>query len=123
MILDCYSVLKMIEPRPAMWTGDWSLKSICTYVSGYSHALRDLGCVTVDQDPFFDWIANKLGYYESTAGWANMILAVSMGFDSEEIDWNEFLVLDISDSDHKKSLRLFYVLLEEYRIEMIKKAE
>lgn len=103
-----------------MWTGDVSLRSIHTYLSGYEHALSDLKVIPSSlaaPDPFFDWVANKLGYYESTAGWANMILAYSMGFEPRQISWNEFLEAPVTKDNHLKSIELFYQLLEAYRQE------
>jgi len=58
-----------------------------TYIGGYYHALRD-NSLNQDEDqfePFFDWVANKLGFNESTAGWANMILAITIGLDPKHI--------------------------------------
>ena len=41
MIIECYQLLKEIEKRPAMWTGEVNLKSIKLFVSGYYQALID----------------------------------------------------------------------------------
>lgn len=119
MILECYNLLKTIEQRPIMWTGEASLKSIKTFVSGYYLALIDNKIVNEHIDePFFDWVANKLGYFESTAGWANMILAYSIGVKPENINWEEFFVYDITQEQHLKSIKLFYELVEQFKNEL-----
>ena len=119
MILESYHLLKRMEGRPAMWTGELSLKSIHCYISGYYQALLDHQLASKDhsEEPFFDWVANKLGYYESTAGWANMILAASMGFQPGEIDWEAFLTTPVTYEQHLQSIRYFYELVEDYKKE------
>ena len=122
MILDCYKVLKRIEPRPAMWTGAETLESIRNYISGYYQALIDLNIVqkfdNVDEEPFFDWVAHKLGYSESTAGWVNMILAYSIGLCPEEINWNDFTSSSLQKEQHLESIDKFYQLVEEFKSEI-----
>lgn len=102
-----------------MWTGENSLKSIRIYASGYYEALLDqkIYSATHTDEPFFDWTANKLGYYESTAGWANMILAVAIGFDPVNIDWEEVFNHNVTKDEHIKSITMFYELLDEYKSE------
>jgi hypothetical protein len=118
MILECYNLLKLIELRPAMYTGEASLKSINNYLCGYYHALCDNKIVESTDEPFFDWVANKLGYYESNAGWANMILAYSMGFKPESISWEEVFNTSTTKEQHLKSINLFYQLVEQFKHEM-----
>jgi hypothetical protein len=120
MILDCYKILKKMEPRPAMWVGENTLKAIHLYISGYYHALLDQGVVTAahTDEPFFDWVAEKLGYYESTAGWVNMIVAEAKGFDSKNISWEEVFETPTSKEQHSISINRFYELLEEFEIKM-----
>jgi len=120
MILDCYKILKQIESRPAMWTGEATLKSIHNYISGYYQALLDNKIVLKSHtdEAFFDWVANKLGYYESTAGWVNMILAYCIGFDSKNISWEDVFASSVTKEQHLKSIRYFYQLLEEFKKEI-----
>ncbi len=119
MILDCYDILKVIERRPAMFIGENTLKGIHTFISGYYLVLLDKEIVpaTHMDEPFFDWVADKLGYYESTAGWANMIVAESMGFDTKEINWEVVFDTPISNEQHSISINRFYELLEEFKKE------
>lgn len=126
MILDCYKILKQIEHRPALWVGENTLNAINLYISGYYHALLDEGLVTTDhtEEPFFDWwVADKLGYYESTAGWANMIVAESMGFNSKDISWEEVFKTQATKEQHMISINRFYELLEEFKIEIEKQSK
>jgi hypothetical protein len=117
MIIDCYKILKRIESCPVLWTDEVTLKSILNYISGYYHALLDNKIVQNPQtaDPFFDWVAKKLGYYESTAGWVNMILAYSMEFKPENISWEEVFATTVTNEQHLKSIKFFYELVEQFK--------
>ncbi|WP_337085166.1 hypothetical protein [Elizabethkingia anophelis] len=116
MIRELYPLLKRIETRPAMWTGEFSLQSINTFVSGYYHALLENGLLEMGkEEPFFDWIANKLGYSSSTAGWVNMIVACTIGFKPQNINWNTFLETTITKEQHVASVEMFYKLLDEFK--------
>jgi hypothetical protein len=119
MIIQCYKLLKEIEKRPTMWIGETDLKSIKNFVSGYYLALIDNKIVPENIDePFFDWVANKLGYFESTAGWANMILAYSLGFEPENIIWEEVFHYNVTKELHLRYVRIFYELVEQFKDEL-----
>ena len=119
MIIECYKLLKEIEKRPAIWTGEADLKSIKNFVSGYYQALIDNKIVPENIDePFFDWVADKLGYFESTAGWANMILAYSIGFKPESIIWEEVFDYNVTKEQHLRSIQIFYELVEQFKDEL-----
>ncbi|QDW21853.1 hypothetical protein [Flavobacterium sp. KBS0721] len=119
MIIECYQLLKEIEKRPAMWTGEVNLKSIKLFVSGYYQALIDNKIVPENIDePFFDWVANKLGYFESTAGWANMILAYTLGFEPQSIIWEEVFDYNVTKEQHLRSVQQFYELVEQFKSEL-----
>lgn len=62
---------------------------------------------------FFDWVADKLGFYESTAGWHNMILAVTIGLDPQNINWENYDD-GVTTEQHIQSVKRFYELVEEY---------
>lgn len=100
-----------------MWTGETNLRSIHNYVSGYYHALIENNIVqsTETEKDFFDWVAKKLGYFESTAGWVNMIVAFCVGFDPKNISWKQFFSTPISHEQHLKSIRYFYELIDEFK--------
>lgn len=120
MVLECYDLLKSIEQRPAMWTGETSLKSIHCYISGYYHALLDNEIVQKPHtdELFFDWVAKKFDYYESTAGWVNMILAYCMGFKPENINWEKVFNTVVKKEQHFRSIELFYKLVEQFKTEI-----
>lgn len=99
-----------------MWTGELSLKSIRTFIDGYSFALYEHNLIESDEDNganFHDWVANKLGFYESTAGWQNMILAVTIGLNPKSIKWENY-DSSVTKKQHENSIRKFYELLEEF---------
>ncbi|MBF4483207.1 hypothetical protein [Flavobacterium sp. CSZ] len=85
---------------------------------GYYQVLIDNKIVPENiNEPFFDWVADKLGYFESTAGWANMILAYSIGFEPESIIWEEVFNHNITKEQHLRSLQIFYELVEQFKDE------
>ncbi|WP_435261855.1 hypothetical protein [Tenacibaculum sp. nBUS_03] len=115
MTKETYNILKRMEERPAMWLGECTLKALSSFLMGYQSGLTDKG---IDEHilptfEFFEWIKNKLGYYESTAGWANMILASTMGLDPKNIDWDSYDI-NVSSIQHNTSFKKFYELLEDY---------
>jgi hypothetical protein len=100
-----------------MWTGENRLKSIATYIQGYWDGLTEQNTIDAIQpaEPFHDWVANRLGFFESTAGWANMILAFSLGLDPKNVDWEELQENDVTEEEHIYSIKQFYLLLDEYK--------
>ena len=115
---EVYYILQKMKARPAMWTGEYSLKSMKTFLDGYFFALYDNGLVAEDsntQPSFHDWIAKKLGFYESTPGWHNMILAVAIGLQPNKVNWNwDTYHLGVTQEQHIESIRLFYEWYEEF---------
>lgn len=118
MILECYKILKRIEQRPAMWLGETTLVNINNYCNGYHQALIDHGIIEPSEEAFFDWVAKKLGYYESTAGWVNMILAHCMGFEPKDISWEIVFASTVTKEQHVQSVNYFYELVEEFKKEI-----
>jgi len=98
-----------------MFVGSSTLHRMHVYLLGYPKALSDNGLLrdSGKQDPFFDWVANRLGYFESTAGWANMILASALELSPKEVEWETYN-RETTPAQHEKSVRLFYELLEEF---------
>ncbi len=116
LMKELYQILKKVESRPAMWTGENSLKSIKTFLDGYLFALEEYGILKSENKieiSFNDWIAEKLGFYESTAGWPNMILAVTLGLNPKKINWENY-DKGASKEQHEESIRKFYELYEEF---------
>lgn len=111
-----YNILKKMEARPGMWTGEHTLKSIRIFSEGYSVALCENEIMDLSNQSslnFNDWIANRLGFSESTAGWQNMILAVTLGLNPKRIEWENY-DSDVTYDQHIKSIEKFYELLEEF---------
>lgn len=116
MLAELYPILAQMKARPAMYTGELSLKSIHTFLQGYSMALQQHQLLEIDNPTsFHDWVAQKLGFYESTAGWANMILATTLDLNPATISWEDYFTLTVSKAQHQQSIELFYQLLEEYK--------
>lgn len=116
MLPELYPILTQMQARPAMFTGELSLRSIHTFLQGYSMALDQHQLLkSPDTFSFNEWVAQQLGFKESTAGWANMILAVTLGLEPTTISWEECLALPVSKEQHQQSIKLFYQLLEDYK--------
>ena len=116
MISNLYPLLAEMKARPALFTGEVSLKSIHIFLQGYSMALFQHQFIEATNFlSFNDWIAQKLGFLESTAGWANMILAVTLGLNPTTISWEEYFTLPVSNQQHQQSIEVFYNLLEDYK--------
>lgn len=111
-----YELLKKMQARPVLWTGENSLQSIRTFLDGYSLALNEYKIPNKSDDVelnFHNWIAKKLGFFESTAGWQNMILAVTLGLNPKKIKWEDY-DSKVTKQQHEKSIQKFYEMLEEY---------
>ena len=63
------------------------------------------------------WIAKRLGYSSSTAGWVNMIVVHTIGFKPKNISWKKFIETHISKEQHIQSVNFFYELLEGFKKE------
>ncbi|MCC5664560.1 hypothetical protein LC653_11685 [Nostoc sp. CHAB 5784] len=73
-----YEILAMIRSRPGMYLGQRSLTALSGFIGGYSFALGENGIFYGEETPpftqFNDWVARYYKWYESTAGWKNIIL-------------------------------------------------
>lgn len=115
-MIEIYQTFKRMEARPAMWTGELSLKSIKTFSDGYLFALSENNLIEPNPNEvlnFHDWVANKLGFSHSTAGWHNMILADTIGLDPKNVNWDNYSS-EVTKGQHGKSIRTFYKLLGEF---------
>jgi hypothetical protein len=68
-------LLEVIRERPAMYLGHRSLSALASYLHGYRMALSvyDIQSSTLPPD-IHEWVAYRLHFYESTSGYASMIL-------------------------------------------------
>jgi hypothetical protein len=97
--MDNYQLLDLIRRRPAMYIGRHCTSHLRSFLVGYSFCAYTNKLVIPAETPdfggFHDWVAEKLGYSESTSGWSNMIAG--------------------QRSDSETALWLFFQLLDEYR--------
>lgn len=99
-----------------MWTGENSLRSIKTFLDGYSLALSEHKIIESEENSepnFHDWVADRLGFGSSTAGWHNMILAYAMDLDPLNVGWDSYYN-NATDNQHTESIKMFYQLYWEY---------
>ncbi|HXT12089.1 MAG TPA: hypothetical protein VN873_11045 [Candidatus Angelobacter sp.] len=95
-----YDVLVQIGKRPGLYIVERSIYRLESFLIGYAAGLGRVGFKLRDDTHFYrfhDWIARRLGFSESTSGWANMIRNKS--------------------ASDEEAFRQFYVLLDEFRKE------
>jgi len=88
----------MIRPKPGLYLGEKSITRLDSYLHGIFFALGLDGMILRDShrfELFHDWVASRLGFYESTSGWCSMILSQS--------------------ANEEEALERFYLLLDEYQ--------
>jgi hypothetical protein len=95
-VLTTYQLLELVRRRTAMYTGEASVHSLGSFVAGYAFCQWQAGITVEEETPdfggFHNWVANKLGFSESTSGWRNMI--TNQRLDAEEALWLFFQLLD-----------------------------
>ena len=89
------------------------------FLAGYHFAMDSVGAIDISQPDFggfHNWIAAKYGYYESTSGWANMILAVELGLSPQDRSgsWNDFK-RKATEIQHTNSVKTFFKLVGEFK--------
>lgn len=93
-----YEFLDRIRQRPALYLGETSITVFRGYFSGFlegSKLLENKEIVT-ESRKFNDWVAMRLGFFEGTLGWKNMLLKFENG-------------------DEEKAFAKFFVLLDEFK--------
>lgn len=111
-----YDLIEKISVRTAMYTGECKLSNVRSFIDGYTLSIQDqeeLKIFCSDFSGFHDWVAKKYGFYESTAGWQNMILAVELGLTPHNIHWEGYSS-GATDEQHKSSVATFFQLVSEY---------
>ena len=112
-----YELIDTISQRTAMYTGECKLSNIRSFIDGYTFSFKnenELIAFISDFPGFHDWVAKKYGFYESTAGWHNMILAIEMGFLPTNVKWEEYS-LGATEQQHRSSVAKFFDLTREYK--------
>ncbi len=77
-----------------MYIGDKKITILRAFIDGYLFALEANNINLAEKEKFtefHDWVANYFGWYESTAGWKNIILEECNG--NEEIAVDKFFEL------------------------------
>jgi hypothetical protein len=98
-----YDILELVRKRPPIYLDEYSIKRLRSFLVGYQGGLISQGFEFRDEKPDFhgfnDWVAKRLGFFESTAGWCNMILEKS--------------------ANERDALEHFFVLLNEFKKEFV----
>lgn len=110
-----YDLLQQLRLRPAMYINPPTLPNLQNFLAGYHTALFMHDIPDDFLNNFTDFVADKLGFYESTAGFCHMILAYITGFDPKTIIWEEFLAYPISEQEHQAAMALYYTILDEFK--------
>lgn len=91
-------VSESFRKRPGMYIGENSISLLKAFLDGIAYAI-DVNKIDPKEDlnleGFNDWVAKKYNYFESTAGWKNIIL-------------NE------NNQDEEKSLKEFFKLYDQF---------
>jgi hypothetical protein len=112
-----YELIEIISKRTAMYTGECKLSNVRSFLDGYAFAVRS-ETTRIDFlgnfPGFHDWVAKKFGFYESTAGWENMILAIEIGLSPKNIKWERYSY-NVTEEQHELSVKKFFELVSEYQ--------
>ena len=106
--------------RLPMYIGDWSLKSLSLYFQAYTFALKRHDIKDSHYLEFFhfsEFVSHELGICARCVGWANIILAYSLGYrKDDDICWVELREREktLSEKEHKKSIDIFFELFDKF---------
>jgi hypothetical protein len=112
-----YTILDAVRLRPGLYIGKPSPEHLFVFLGGYQMAMQHAGIEEVSEPPFqgfHDWVATRLGFFESTAGWSNMLMAVTLGLNPKSIRWENYDA-SATQETHKQALDTFFTLLDQYR--------
>lgn len=109
-----YEVLEVIVERPALYIGEKSILLLSGWIDGWRFALRDEAYTNTEPSfgEFHDWVALRLGLYESTAGWRRMLLAANQG--DEQAAFDHFFVL-LREFRSRRSRVVFHAVADQSR--------
>ncbi|MEC0264523.1 hypothetical protein [Paenibacillus anseongense] len=92
------SVMNLIKEKPSLYLGKKSITRLLGFITGFSHAeyvykiIEDNSMLFPLPFHFFhEFVSVKLGYFESTSGWYNMIFKKNNH--DEETSFDEFFQL------------------------------
>jgi len=114
-----YELLEKISVRTGMYIGEQKLENLMSFLAGYHFAMDFVGAIDISQPAFsgfHNWIAAKYGFYESTSGWANMILGVELGLSPQDRGgtWSDFKGR-ATETQHQNSVKTFFKLVGEFK--------
>ncbi len=114
-----YDVFETMRERPALYVGNLSVLQLRAFIDGYVFAMYEAG-IEEDSSPnfrdFHQFVSKELGFGESTAGWANCIMATAIGLDPKTIKWEGY-DRNVSKEQLKVGMELFYSLLDKFKEE------
>ena len=101
-----------------MYIGEETAEKLGCYIWGYKKGMNDSGIPespVLDFNKFTRWVREKYNYPGSAeiAGCEKSILAISLGISAEEIRWESFPT-DVTNEQHRESVRLYISLINEY---------
>ncbi len=115
-INNIFELIEFIQKRPGMYIGNNTITSMETFLNGYIFA-SDINNLNLDIYPkfwyFHEWVKEHYNWFESTAGWKNIILAESNN--DEEKALNVFFEL-IAKFKEIKPISVKYIYLENENI-------
>jgi hypothetical protein len=91
-----YQILDLIRARPGLYIGEKSITLLCGWIAGWGFVLGE-DAYQGTHPPFADfndWVALRLGFYESTSGWRRMLLSSDEANDEESAFDRFFMLLD-----------------------------
>ncbi len=106
-ITNIYDLLDAIQPCPPMFIGKYSLSLLKAYISGIKIASEILE-KPLDWKNFYapDWKVSDFTNY----------VAKQLKQDAGAKDWS-YLILEFENFDEEKAMDLFFVFLEEFKLE------
>lgn len=119
MEYNIYDLLEKINVRTGMYIGEQKLENLMSFLAGYHFAMNSVGAVENSQPDFrgfHNWVAAKYGFYESTSGWADMILVAELGLHPREnSEDREDCKRKATEIQHENSVRTFFKLVGEFK--------
>ena len=112
-----YELLEKISVRTGMYIGEQKLENLMSFLAGYRFAMDSIGAIDTSEPSFggfHNWVAAKYGFYESTSGWATMILTVELSLNltgKKEADWAN----KATEMQHRNSVKTFFKLVSEFK--------
>lgn len=69
-------LLEAIAKKPGLYVGRLSIDAVSHYLSGYEHALSDLGAEIIPLDGWMEWVQFRFLIRSAAWGWPRILLHV-----------------------------------------------